>query len=166
MLEIVDLYEIFPIVILCLVCTFVVLNPFVVAFLGTKFWCSYAVVPLRTHASMCCFKIWYFFIPNIVCIKGEEYDELKGALGNKKRLKSWWITFNHTDDDDEMKAVRKKGVRGNIACIFLDRLYKWMSYLVHLRCYWHKNARKKIILCLNESSVMIWILSYLLLHHN
>ena len=83
-----------------------------------------------------------FFIPNIVCIKGEEYDELKGALGNKKRLKSWWITFNHTDDDDEMKAVRKKGVRGNIACIFLDRLYKWMSYLVHLRCYWHKKTEK------------------------
>ena len=99
------------------------------------------LLPLRTHASMCCFKIWYFFIPNIVCIKGEEYDELKGALGNKIRLKSWWITFNHTDDDDEMKAVRKKGVRGNIACIFLDRLYKWMSYLVHLRCYWHKNVR-------------------------
>ena len=53
------------------------------------------LLPLRTHASMCCFKIWYFFNPNIVCIKGEEYDEVKGALGNKIRLKSWWITFNH-----------------------------------------------------------------------
>ena len=28
----------------------------------------------------------FFFNPNIVCIKGEEYDELKGALGNKIRL--------------------------------------------------------------------------------
>ena len=82
---------------------------------------------------MCCFKIWYFFIPNIVCIKGEEYDELKGALGNKKRLKSWWITFNHTDDDDEMKADRKKGGKGVTLPVyflinFTNGCHIWSAY--------------------------------------
>ena len=54
---------------------------FVVVFnaFGTKFCC-----PCALMQACVALRFDIFFIPNIVCIKGEEYDELKGALGNKK----------------------------------------------------------------------------------
>ena len=45
------------------------------------------MLPLCTHAITCValrFDMYFSQQKHIVCIKGEEYDELKGALGNKK----------------------------------------------------------------------------------
>ena len=79
-------------------------------FFVTKNFVAKSVVALvHSCKHMCCFKIWYVFFLNqkhIVCIKGEEYDELKGALGNKNKIE---IMMNNAQSHSRVtKRIRER----------------------------------------------------------